>query len=52
MDKIRYKCPDCDWIGTEDEMGADFTSGIEEMWSSWICPNCGVWWRLDDYELV
>ena len=48
-DVIKYKCPECDWIGTEGEMGADCT---ETAWSNWICPKCGYWNDLEDYEIV
>lgn len=48
----RYQCPECGWIGTEEEMKSDYTSGENEMWSNWICPECGVWWELCDYERV
>lgn len=50
-----YKCEDCSWEGTEDEMGADCVSGgdeCDEAWSNWICPGCGMWWNLEDYEIV
>lgn len=49
----RYKCPKCEWIGTEDEMEADYTDYLppsEECWSNWICPSCKTWHQLDDYE--
>jgi rubredoxin len=53
IDVTRYKCPDCGWIGTENEMEADYIGGYEgESWSNWICPQCQTWWRLDDYEVV
>jgi len=44
-----YKCPndDCGWIGREEEMHADCAG---EMWSNWICPRCGTWYRLEDYK--
>lgn len=51
MDDL-YKCPDCDWVGKVSEMLADCTGGDDEMWSNWICPKCGGWFRLDDYEKV
>ena len=41
----------CGWVGTEDEMGADACQmGDDEAWSNWICPKCGAWERLSDYE--
>jgi phage terminase large subunit GpA-like protein len=24
----------------------------DEMWSNWICPDCGQWQELEDYERV
>jgi hypothetical protein len=26
--------------------------GDDEFWSNWICPNCGQWWQLEDYEVI
>lgn len=45
-----YRCPDedCSWEGPETEMGSDFS---EECWSNWICPGCGEWHSLEDYNL-
>ncbi len=52
MEDQKYKC-ECGWVGTEKEMDADYTTGgDDEMWSNWICPECGMWWDLDDYEEV
>ena len=49
----KYKCPDCEWVGSEEEMGADATiGGREEMWSNWICPKCGRWHELEDYDKI
>ena len=49
----RFQCPDCGWVGTEDQMLADATgSGPDEAWSNWICPQCSTWWRLEDYVPV
>lgn len=47
-----YRCPDteCAWTGHEDDMGADFTDG--EAWSNWICPKCGQWYWLANYEHI
>ena len=55
MSDKKYKCPECGWIGTEDEMQSDFLGGddeMEEIWSDWICPNCGMWNMLESYEIV
>jgi len=49
-----YLC-DCGWVGTVDEMEADYTtpSGAgDEAWSNHICPSCKAWNQLDDYEEV
>ena len=40
----------CGWVGTEAEMEADFTTG--EARSNWICPKCGSWERLENYETL
>ena len=46
-----YDDEQCGWVGTEDEMGADAAQmGDDEAWSNWICPKCGEWARLSDYE--
>jgi len=52
MDK--YKCPECGWIGTIEEMKADFIhfDDGEEMWSNWICPSCEYWNQPEDYEKI
>src|SRR6188474_3310520 len=47
-----YKCPECGWVGTEDEMQADATGGEDEAWSNWICGHCHAWLRLEDYAPV
>lgn len=31
-------------------MGADSTASGE--WSNHICPGCGMWWDLSDYEEI
>jgi len=50
MTEKKYKCPECGWIGTEDEMMADFFGEpADETWSNWICPECKTWNQLDDY---
>lgn len=52
-----YKCK-CGWIGPESEMVGDYylencgQDGEYEAWSNWICPRCGIWWELEDYEEV
>lgn len=55
----KYKCPECNWIGTEDDMEADYMTyydedGIydDEAWSNWICPSCNTWHQLEDYSKV
>lgn len=53
MKETLYRCPKCGWVGTEDEMDADFIPTDEdEIWSNWICPECRTWWELEDYEIV
>jgi len=55
MNEIIYKCPDCAWEGMEDEMKADYSfneEGGDEAWSSWICPKCGTWYQLEDYQKI
>ena len=54
--EYKYQCPECGWVGTESEMGADYISGPEgeeftgESWSNWICPSCNIWYEdLEDY---
>ena len=50
--EIEYKC-NCNWIGTENEMGAGhYVDGDCEVWSNWICPNCDSYQSLDDYTIV
>ena len=47
---MKYKCPECGWIGTEDEMEADtMCAADDETWSNWICPKCKMWQDLNDY---
>lgn len=37
----KYKCPDCGWIGTEEEMVADYVYEVgDAYWETRICPNC------------
>lgn len=51
--ELTYRCPRCGWVGTEDEMEADyFGEPSEECWSNWICPECSHWHRLEDYETI
>jgi hypothetical protein len=48
-----YRCPECGWVGTEDDMLADamvISDDGDEAWSNWICPQCKEWWRLEDYQ--
>ena len=50
---IKYQCKECMWVGVEADMEADYIGGDEgESWSNWICPQCGTWWQLEDYEIV
>lgn len=53
---IRYQCPECKWIGTENDMDADHFPIVDDegnyedvVWSNWICPSCGTWHQLIDY---
>ncbi len=49
----KYRCPECKWEGTENDMGADYITGDgDEMWSNWICKGCGMWWSLEDYNKI
>lgn len=51
----KYKCLNCGWIGTEDQMDCDYTGGLpsEEYWSNWICPGCFRWFSgTYEYEEV
>lgn len=53
--KIKYKCPECGWIGEESEMGADSIVSDDytyETWSNWICPSCNTWQDLEDYKEI
>ena len=50
----KYRC-ECGWVGVESEMEADYTivnGDGDEAWSNWICPSCGLWQELEDYELI
>lgn len=52
MIPYRYRCT-CGWEGTQEAMGADAICGGddgEEVWSNHICPECGHWGGLADYE--
>ena len=42
----KYKCQECGWIGTEDEMESD------DLWDNWVCPKCKWWNVLNDYEII
>ena len=53
---IRYQCPECKWIGTENDMDADHFPIVDDegnyedvVWSNWICPSCDTWHQLQDY---
>ena len=56
----KYKCPECGWVGTSDEMGADYyyisdseEEIVDEVWSNWICPGCEHWhFGLDSYQEI
>jgi rubredoxin len=51
----RYQCPCCEWIGTENDMEADWfvwDDEGDEIWSNWICPSCNAWHQLEDYKKV
>jgi predicted RNA-binding Zn-ribbon protein involved in translation (DUF1610 family) len=50
MGQIIYKCPECGWQGTEDEMPGDFLDS--DFYATHVCPSCGRWWVLDDYEIT
>jgi hypothetical protein len=54
MNEERYKCPKCGCIGTEEDMEFDCIIGEdgEECCCDWICPECGMWQFLDDYEII
>lgn len=58
---MKYKCPTeyCNWVGVESDMIADWyyiddeDGNIQdEVWSNWICPSCGMWHQLEDYEEI
>ena len=54
---MKYQCGECGWIGLEGEMLSNHNwNGIDgdEIWSNWICPQCGDWHvdGLDDYEKI
>ena len=56
----KYKCLECGWVGTEDDMESDYyyiedVDGTieEEVWSNWICPECDIWYfDIDEYQEV
>jgi predicted RNA-binding Zn-ribbon protein involved in translation (DUF1610 family) len=53
MSETLYRCPDCGWTGHKHQMHADaLPTDDGEWWSNWICPSCGEWWQLSDYEIV
>lgn len=48
-----YRCDVCGHVCTEGQMKADFCydhddPGSDEVWSNWICPNCGRWHEGSD----
>lgn len=48
----RYRCKNCGFICTYEEMDSD-TLPIgdgDEAWSSSICPQCGRWEELENWE--
>lgn len=49
---VKYRCPECGWVGTENDMSADYLTFDDggEIWSNNICPNCEAWHDIDDYE--
>lgn len=56
---IKYKCPACGWVGTENDMEGDYLTWtdeegfFDEVWSNWVCPGCEKWHTsLDEYEKV
>lgn len=55
----KYKCPECNWIGTENDMEADYITYYDEegmydqeVWSNWICASCNAWHQLEEYTKV
>ena len=64
MADVKYKCPECEWVGTESEMRADYywiysdpdtcEHPIDEVWSSTICPQCNDWHNNDlrEYDIL
>jgi len=54
MEEQKYKCPDCGWTGTEDEMKGDYLTmwPDDEVWTNCICPECEAWHDLDDYIVL
>jgi len=45
MQQDKYKCPECDWVGTEDEMEnnyEEYWDGEEESFTGAMCncPKC------------
>ena len=58
---MKYRCVEehweteepCGWVGTEAEMKSDYIPADhheDEIWSNWICPSCGNWAMLEDYD--
>jgi hypothetical protein len=53
MTEPKYKCPSCSCECTVDEMHADYAIMNEdgdEAWCNYVCPQCGMWYDLEDYE--
>ena len=42
-DVKQYKCKECGYITTQDNMLADHWIGDDCIWSNWICPKCNQW---------
>lgn len=47
----QYECTHCGWKGTVSEMDADCVINTD-VWSNHICPECGEWQELGDYEEI
>lgn len=55
--KYKYRCLNCGWIGTIDQMEGDTDCDDEydAVWGDFCCPNFGCWmWHflLEDWERV
>lgn len=54
---VKYKCFNCGWIGTEDEMDCDSywidsPKDPDDIFCNTICPKCHGWYPLEDYEEI